>query len=62
MNRLPSTFYDEQLEGWHRVEREAMADGARPRTEVLWINPKCAAALDARARGGPLFDIPEASA
>ena len=33
------------------------ADGARPRTEVLWLNPACVAALD-RARDNhqtPLF-------
>jgi len=35
----PCPLYDEQLfTGWHRVEREALADGARKRTEVLWIN------------------------
>jgi DNA adenine methylase len=32
-------LYDLELfADWHRVEREALADGARPRTEVLWIN------------------------
>lgn len=39
-------LYDETLHDWRRVEFKAMADGARPRTEVLWINPACAAALD----------------
>jgi len=32
-------LYDAALAGWRRVERETMADGARPRVEVLWINP-----------------------
>lgn len=32
-------LYDEALKGWKRVEREALADGAAKRTEVLWINP-----------------------
>lgn len=31
-------LYDEDLfAGWHRVSRRAMADGARERTEVLWM-------------------------
>ena len=42
-----SPLYDEALAGWRRVERKAMADGARPRVEVLWINPRCADAHDA---------------
>lgn len=33
-----STLYDELYKGWHRVERAALADGARKRTEILWIN------------------------
>lgn len=32
-------MYDGMLAGWHRVEREAHADGGRDRVEVLWINP-----------------------
>jgi DNA adenine methylase len=32
-------LYDRALSGWRRVEREALADGARPRREVLWISP-----------------------
>jgi site-specific DNA-adenine methylase len=27
------------LLGWQTIERESMADGARKRTEVLWLNP-----------------------
>lgn len=38
-------LYDEALHDWHRIEFAALADGARPRTEVLWINPAGAAAL-----------------
>lgn len=34
-----SAMYDEALAGWRRVEVSALADGARKRTEVLWINP-----------------------
>jgi DNA adenine methylase len=39
-----SAMYDESLPGWTRIERAALADGARPRTEVVWLNPVCAAA------------------
>lgn len=32
-------LYDEELfKDWHRVEREALADGGRKRVEVLWMN------------------------
>jgi DNA adenine methylase len=34
-----SDLYDDVLAGWHRIQRKALADGARERTEVLWINP-----------------------
>lgn len=35
----PSELYDDDLyRGWHRVERPSHADGARERTEVLWMN------------------------
>lgn len=33
-----SDLYDDALAGWCRTERAALADGARPRTEVLWFN------------------------
>ncbi len=39
-------LYDRKLRGWKRVEIAALADGARERTEVLWINPACATELD----------------
>lgn len=41
-----SPRYEAALPDWRRVEVAAHADGARDRTEVLWINPACAAALD----------------
>jgi DNA adenine methylase len=44
----PSPLYDAALAGWRRVQCAAHADGARDRTEVLWINPAAAARLDAR--------------
>lgn len=37
----PSALYDGLYEGWTRVEREALADGAKKRTEVLWLSPRC---------------------
>lgn len=52
LSGYPHPLYDEALGGWHRVERDALADGARPRTEVLWLNPACFAALG----HGPLFE------
>lgn len=33
-----SDMYDDALPDWRRVERASLADGARPRTEVLWMN------------------------
>lgn len=33
-------LYEDRLRHWSRVERVAMADGARPRVEVLWLNAK----------------------
>lgn len=45
-------LYDELFSGWVRVETMALADGARRRTECLWLNPACHAAIG----HGPLFD------
>lgn len=42
-----SALYNDALTGWRRVECLALADGAKERTEVLWLNPACVAALDA---------------
>lgn len=46
-----SALYDNTLRGWRRIERRALADGARERIEVLWLNP---AAADTNAG---LFDL-----
>jgi DNA adenine methylase len=40
LSGYPSRIYDDALHDWKRVNRRAMADGARERTEVLWISPK----------------------
>lgn len=34
----PCDLYDELYGSWERVERDALADGARKRVEVLWMN------------------------
>jgi DNA adenine methylase len=56
LSGYPSETYERGLSGWHRIEREALADGARKRTEVLWLNP----AASARVSGG-LFAVSAAA-
>lgn len=46
LSGYPCRLYDEELyPHWAREEREHRADGAKKRTEVLWMNPACARAL-----------------
>lgn len=52
LSGYPSELYDDALTHWRRVERDALADGASPRTEVLWLNP----VVVERYGSGPLFD------
>lgn len=53
-----SPIYAQHLHGWTVVEREALADGARPRVEVLWINPAAAARMAPTAVQHPdLFGV-----
>lgn len=52
LSGYPSALYDDGLPGWRRVERAALADGALPRTEVIWLNPMAAE----RMPQGNLFD------
>jgi DNA adenine methylase len=43
LSGYPCDLYDSVLyKGWQRHEREALADGARKRTEVLWLNDAAA--------------------
>lgn len=42
LSGYPCDLYDGLYRNWHRIERKSFADGARERTEVLWINPACA--------------------
>lgn len=46
LSGYPSAMYDAELSDWRRVTCAALADGARARTEVLWLNPACATALE----------------
>ena len=41
-----SSLYEELYAGWQRDEVRSMADGARARTEVLWLSPRTADALN----------------
>ncbi|MFC3074943.1 DNA adenine methylase [Shinella pollutisoli] len=60
LSGYPAPLYDEQLGDWMRVEKIALADGARKRTEVLWINPAAADALQQpRARQLQLYEAEE---
>ncbi|MDZ5448914.1 DNA adenine methylase [Labrys sp. ZIDIC5] len=56
LSGYPAPLYDELLPDWRRIETVAMADGARERTEVLWINPQACAALDQARPMASLFD------
>lgn len=48
-------LYDKALPGWRRVQTDTFADGARERTEVLWINPQACAALNAELHQHDMF-------
>lgn len=56
LSGYPHPLYDGALCDWRRVEKAALADGARPRTEVLWINPACASRLDSERSQLSLLD------
>lgn len=56
LSGYPLPLYDEALIGWKRIEREALADGARRRIEVLWINPHCWHRLNAERSQFELLD------
>jgi DNA adenine methylase len=45
-----SGLYAELFADWQRSTKETHGDGARDRTEVLWLNPACSLRL---ARGAP---------
>lgn len=57
LSGYPCPLYDNELFGdWERHERATHADGARDRTEVVWLNPACSAALQ-RSRGGLFAEV-----
>ncbi|WP_085032272.1 DNA adenine methylase [Ensifer aridi] len=43
-------LYKDMLADWSRLEKETFADGARARTEVLWLNPAATEQLAAEQR------------
>jgi DNA adenine methylase len=46
LSGYPSELYDELFSHWQRHERQAHTDSGRARTEVIWLNPACAQALE----------------
>lgn len=61
LSGYPSALYDAELfPHWRRVERPALADGARERTEVLWLNLACAEVLR-QSQPALDFDAPPAA-
>lgn len=48
LSGYPSDLYEGALAGWHRVTRKALADGAKERTEVVWMNRAAVAAMAQR--------------
>lgn len=45
-----SALYDELYAGWLAHERKSLADGARPRIEVVWLNAAAVGALNESRR------------
>ena len=57
LSGYPCPLYDEELyPDWRRVTRKALADGARERTEVLWLSPRTWDALQAGRVQATLFE------
>ncbi|WP_273845435.1 DNA adenine methylase [Rubrobacter calidifluminis] len=48
LSGYPHPLYEERLSHWHSTSREALAEKGRRRTEVLWLNPAAAEALEGR--------------
>ena len=53
LSGYPSDLYGELYRDWLRIDREALADGARKRIESLWLSPRTSDAI-----GGGLFKQP----
>ena len=41
LSGYPCELYDRRLTHWTRITKSALADGAKKRVEVLWLNPAC---------------------
>lgn len=52
LSGYPCDLYDDLYGGWLSIDREANADGARKRTECLWMNP----AAQARRKCPTLYE------
>lgn len=48
-------LYNDQLKRWMRKEKQMLAEKGQKRTEVLWLNPRCAEMISY----GPLFAVSE---
>jgi DNA adenine methylase len=58
MSGYPSELYDHALfADWHRVQREALAEQAKVRTEVLWLNTAATAALEKSRQQRTLLEM-----
>jgi DNA adenine methylase len=56
LSGYPCDLYDNELYAdWQRVERPSFADGAKERTEVIWMNTACVDALDAQQKQIRMF-------
>lgn len=56
LSAYPSELYEDLYSSWDRVSIGHRAEGAAVRTEVLWINPACAAALELQRSQGRMFE------
>ena len=43
--RISPVLYEDLYGDWTKVERTALADGTRKRTEVLWLNQKASSGI-----------------
>lgn len=56
LSGYPSPLYDDELyPDWIRYERRHMAEHGKASTEVVWLNPACATALEQQAAQRRMF-------
>jgi DNA adenine methylase len=41
ISTYPNEMYSKALKGWDMITIDALADGARPRIEALFLSPNC---------------------